>query len=102
VELSSLVVELEREFESERVTTEREARAADTSLGTAPAEQQRFAVQLTGAHGQIQLTPAGHRRLHFPDYAVVEAPSQSAERVLAVELERTAKGRTRLRRILAG
>jgi hypothetical protein len=102
VELSSLVVELEHEFGPERVTTEREALVADTALGTAPSKQQRFAVQLAGAHGQLQLTPAGHRRLHFPDCTVVEAPSQTAERVLAVELERTTKGRTRLRRILAG
>jgi hypothetical protein len=102
VELSSLVVELEREFGPEQVRTERETRAADTSLGTTFPEQQRFAVQLTGAHGQLQLTPAGHRRLHFPDCTVVDAPGQSAERVLAVELERTAKGRSRLRRILAG
>lgn len=102
VELSSLVVELEHEFGPERVTTEREALVADTALGTAPSKQQRFAVQLAGAHGQLQLTPAGHRPLHFPDCTVVEAPSQTAERVLAVELERTTKGRTRLRRILAG
>jgi hypothetical protein len=102
VELSSLVVDLEHEFGPERVRTERETRAADTSLGTAPTKQQRFAVQLTDAHGQLQLTPAGHRRLHFPDCTVVGAPGESAERVLAVELERTAKGRTRLRRILAG
>jgi hypothetical protein len=102
VELSSLVVELEREFGPERVRTERETRAADTSLATAPTKQQRFAVQLAVAHGQLQLTPAGHRRLHFPDCTVVGAPGESAERVLAVELERTAKGRMRLRRILAG
>ncbi len=102
VELSSLVVELEREFGPERVKTERETRAADTPLGTAPTKQQRFAVQLAGAHGQLQLTPAGHPRLHFPDCTVMAAPGDPAERVLAVELERTAKGRTRLRRILAG
>ena len=59
-------------------------------------------MQLTGTHGQLELTPAGHRRLHFPDCVVVGAPGESAERALAVELERTAKGRTRLRRILAG
>jgi hypothetical protein len=102
VGLSWLVIGLEREFGPERVRTERETRAADTSLGTAPTRQQRFAVQLTGAHGQLQLTPAGHRRLHFPDCTVVGARGEPADRLLAVELERTAKGRTRLRRILAG
>ena len=81
IELSSLVVELEREFGPDRVRTERETRAADTSLGTAPTKQQRFAVQLTGAHGQLQLTPAGHPRLHFPDCTVVAAPGDPAETV---------------------
>jgi hypothetical protein len=101
LELSSLVVELEREFGPERVKTEREMRAADTDLGPAPATRQQFAVALSGAHGQLQLTPAGHPRLHFPDCAVVAASGEAADGVLAVELERTAKGRARLRRILA-
>lgn len=76
-------------------------RAEDTALGTTPTKRKLFAVPLSGARGQLQLTPAGHPRLHFPDCAVVGAISQAAERVLAVELERTAKGRARLRRILA-
>lgn len=99
LELSSLVVDLEREFGRERVSTEREMRAADTPLGAAPAPRPRFAIALAGARGQLQLTPAGHPRLHFPDCAVA---AKTAEGVLAVELERTAKGRARLRRILAG
>jgi hypothetical protein len=48
----------------------------------------------------MQLTPVGHPRLHFPDCAV-RLETQPSE-VLAIELERTAKGRSRLRRILSG
>jgi hypothetical protein len=102
LDLSSLVLELEREFGPDRVRTEREMRRADTSLGTANTKRQRFAVPLLGTHGQLRLTPAGHPRLHFPDCAAVGASDDAADRVLAVELERTAKGRARLRRILAG
>lgn len=102
LELSSLVVELEREFGPERARTEREMRAADTGLGTTPTKRPRFAVPLVGTLGQLRLTPAGQPRLHFPDCAVVGASAEAPKRVLAVELERTAKGRARLRRILAG
>jgi hypothetical protein len=101
LELSSLVVQIEREFGPERVKTEREMRAADTALGSTPPIRERFAVPLSGARGQLQLTPAGHARLHFPDCAVVSAAGEGADAVLAVELERTAKGRARLGRILA-
>jgi hypothetical protein len=101
LELGSLVLELEREFGRDRVRTEREMRAADTSPGRPAGELPRFAVSLTGARGQLQLTPAGYPRLHFPDCAVIGAGDES-DRLLAVELERTAKGRTRLRGILAG
>ena len=101
LELSSVVIELEREFGPERVRTEREMRAADTDLGPPATKRLRFAVALSGARGQLQLTPAGHPRLHFPDCAVVGASGEAADGVLAVELERTAKGRARLRRILA-
>lgn len=105
LELSSLVIDLEREFGLELVRTEREMRAADTPLGAAPATRPRFAIPLTGAAGRPQTTPAGHPRLHFPDCAVVGASNEAAGpagRALAAELERTAKGRARLRRILAG
>jgi len=44
LELSGLVIELEREFGAERIATEREMRAADTPVGSAPIEQPRFAV----------------------------------------------------------
>jgi hypothetical protein len=64
LELSSLVVDLEREFGREQVSTEREMRAADTPAGLPPAIRPRFAVGLAGALGQLQLTPAGHPRLH--------------------------------------
>ena len=98
LELASLGVALEREFGAERVRTERELRAADTPADERARASPGFAVLLSGARGQLQLTPAGHPRLHFPDCAI----ALDADRVLAVELERTAKGRARLRRILAG
>ncbi len=100
VELSSLVIELEREFGRERVTTEREMRASDTPVGAALVERPRFAVPLTGGRGRLVLTPVGHPRLHFPDCAVTRAGGD--ETILAVELERTPKGRARLRAILSG
>ena len=102
LELSSLVRQLEREHGRAGVSTEREMRAADTQLGLAPAEAPRFGIPLAGAHGQLQLTPAGHQRLHFPDCAVALRCGETSSGMLTVELERTAKGRTRLRRILAG
>lgn len=98
LELTALVIELGREFGPDLVVTEREMRAADTPLGSAPATPLRFAVPMSGARGQMQLTPVGHPRLQFPDCAV----SASPDRLLAIELERTAKSRARLRRILSG
>ena len=102
LELSELVIELEREFGAHRVATEREMRATDTPVGRAPAESPRFAIPLTGARGQLQLTPVGHPRLHFPDCAVSLEGGENQGRRIAIELERTTKGRARLRRILAG
>jgi len=99
VELSSLVIELEREFGRDRLTTEREMRATDTPLGAAPKQRPRFAVSLTSGRGQLQLTPAGHARLHFPDCAVTG--TEEDDPILAIELERTLKGRARLRSILS-
>jgi hypothetical protein len=66
LELTSLVLELEREFGPDRVRTEREMRASDTSPGRPAGQRPSFAVSLTGARGQLQLTPAGYPRLHFP------------------------------------
>ncbi|MDQ3648247.1 MAG: hypothetical protein M3433_06645, partial [Actinomycetota bacterium] len=102
LELSTLVGELEREFGAGWISTEREMRAADTPGGSAPAERPRFAVPLAGGRGQLQLTPVGHPRLHFPDCAVRLGDDRARSQVVAVELERTAKGRARLRRILSG
>jgi hypothetical protein len=97
VELSSLVTELEREFGPERVVSEREIRAIDTpGLRQEPDYRPRFGV-LVGGVGPAPLTPAGHPRVHYPDVAVVGANSVGT---LAIELERTLKGRTRLRSIL--
>lgn len=98
IELSWLVIELEREFGDDRLATEREMRASDTPLGAAPAERPRFAVPLASRRGQLQLTPVGYPRLHFPDVALASAGDGP---ILAVELERTAKGRARLRAILS-
>lgn len=98
IELTSLVADLEQEFGRDRLVTEREMRAVDMPLSSQLREHPRFAVPLTSGRGQLKLTPVGRPRLHFPDCAVVD----SSERVLAVELERTAKGRARLRRIVAG
>jgi hypothetical protein len=99
LELSSLVIGLEREYGAERLATEREMRATDTPSGSPPTTHPRFAVPLAGSQGRIPLTPVGYPRLHFPDCAIVG--SHQADPIVAVELERTAKGRTRLRGILA-
>jgi hypothetical protein len=102
LDLGSLVIELECEYGPASVRTEREMRAAETSLGVTSTTRQRFAVPLAGASGQLELTPARHRRLHFPDCAVIGAAAEGTDGVLAIELERTPKGRARLRRILRG
>jgi hypothetical protein len=102
LELSSLVVDLEREFGREQVSTEREMRAVDMPAGSPSVIRPRFAVALAGALGQLQLTPAGHPRLHFPDCAITVWSGETQDTVLAVELERSPKGRARLRRILRG
>ncbi len=99
LQLSHLVIQLEREFGYDRLRTEREMRSLDTPLGAAPRERPRFAVPLTGGRGQMQLTPIGNARLHFPDCAVMARGHE--ESILAIELERTAKGRARLRAILS-
>lgn len=65
VELSSLVGALEREFGRDRLTTEREMRAWDSPLATAPPDPPRFAVPVTGGRGQLRLTPVGRPRLPF-------------------------------------
>jgi hypothetical protein len=102
LELASLVVALESEYGPDSVRTEREMRAEETPLDATSIARQRFAVPLTGASGQLELTPARHRRLHFPDCAVIGAAAEGTNGALAIELERTPKGRARLRRILRG
>jgi hypothetical protein len=99
LELNDLVIELEREFGQANVSTEREMRAADAAPRSTTAAERQFAVPLLGGRNQVQLTPVGHQRLHFSDSA---ARLEHGQRIVAVELERTAKGRSRLRRILAG
>jgi hypothetical protein len=99
LELSSLVIELESEFGPDQVVTEREMRAQDTPLNSPPAEEPRFAVRLQSGRGQLQLTPVGHPRLHFPDCAVTGR--SKADGLVVVELERSRKGSARLRGILS-
>ena len=61
VELSSLAIELEREFGPEQVRTEREMRAADTSLGTAAGKRQRLRSHSPArAASSSSRPPAGH------------------------------------------
>lgn len=67
-----------------------------------PGARPRFAVAFAGSRGQLQLTPAGHARLQFPDCAITDRQGIQPKGFLAVELERSTKGRVRLRRILAG
>lgn len=97
LELTSLVTELEREApQGTTVWTERELRAMDTPAGRpAPTYQPRYAV-LLGNAGQVRLTPSGSPRVHFPDAVLVDNRGDA----VAIELERTPKGRARLRAIL--
>lgn len=99
LELNDLVIELEREFGAAVVVTEQEMRQRDTAISAIEAPTPTFAVPLSGALGQLQLTPRGHPRLHFPDAAV---QLNTGEGIVAIELERTAKARSRIRRILSG
>lgn len=77
-------------------------RAADTPVGSAPVERPR----LRGSPGRRPRPNAADTgrppRLHLPDCAVCLRDRGTNPAVLAVELERTAKGRARLRRILSG
>jgi hypothetical protein len=100
--LTWLVVDLEREYGPNNVTTEREMRSTDTAVGTAFATSPRFAVPLARAPGQLTVTRPGNVRLHYPDCAVTGTAAGGADAVLAVEFERTPKGRARLARILRG
>lgn len=98
LELSGLVAELEHEFAPADVVTEREIRAVEATVDEAPSGAPEFGVRLRGGRGQLQLTPVGNPRLHVPDCVVTRGRSGGH---VAVELERTAKGRSRLRSILS-
>lgn len=100
--LSSLTIELEREFGEERIVSEREMRASDVTVGHASIEGPWFGIPVAGGPGQTPPTPPGRGRLHFADSAVAFGDRVSQTPILAVELERTAKGTARLRRILSG
>ncbi|MGH2837107.1 MAG: hypothetical protein ACRDJY_02025, partial [Thermoleophilaceae bacterium] len=73
LDLVSLVRELEHAAAGEAsVLTERELRAIDTPGGRPPGDYRpRFAVQV-GRGQQLQLTPAGAPRVHFPDAVLVD------------------------------
>ena len=97
LELADLVSELERDAGSAGVVlTERELRALDTPAGQSPTSYRPTYAVLLGHGTQLRLTPSGAPRVHFPDAVVVGADA----RPVAIELERTAKGRARLRGIL--
>lgn len=83
---SAVCIELEREFGSAGVVTERELRAHDAS----GVERPRYAVRLG--------SQATRRGLHFPDLAV-EAEGRHP---LAIEVELAVKGRVRLDSIVSG
>jgi hypothetical protein len=68
-----------REYGPDGVRTEREIRAEETPLGVTSLARPRFAVPLTGASGQLEPTPARHRRLHFPDCAVIGAAAEGTD-----------------------
>ncbi|MGH2844900.1 MAG: hypothetical protein ACRDL0_02550, partial [Thermoleophilaceae bacterium] len=96
VEAIWLGIELEREFTAEAVLTERELRSRDmsdawTAYRNGQPLEPRYAV---APHSQT--APRG---LHFPDL-VVQGGGPSGG-LLAVELERTSKGATRRRKIVA-
>lgn len=96
IEAVWLAIELEREFGTDSVLTEREVRSREMPgawsayRGGEPLEP-RYAVALT--------SNGGPRGLHFPDLAVDGGGPRGG--VLAVELERTAKGGSRRRKIVA-
>ena len=97
LQLVSLISALERAAPAgTAVWSERELRAMDAPAGRpATTYQPRYAV-LLGHGAQLRLTPSGSPRVHFPDAVVVDDRGD----VAAIELERTPKGRTRLRAIL--
>ena len=97
LEMVALVGKIEREGRG-RVLTEREVRAIDTPAGRSAGSYRPRYAALLGQGGQLQLTPSGAPRVHFPDAVIVD----ENDRATAIELERTAKGRTRLRGILRG
>ena len=95
LKLVTLITELEQARRG-AIWTERELRAVDTpSSQPAGHYAPRYAV-LLGSGNQLRLTPSGAPRIHFPD-AVID---DRAGHRTAIELERTVKGRSRLRQIL--
>lgn len=81
---ASLSIKLEEEFGASAILAERELRSRDTA-----SDQPRYAVALGGKSA---------RSLHFPDLAA----NPEDRGVLAVEVELTPKGSTRLDTIVAG
>lgn len=82
---TTIAIELEAEFGANAVLTERELRSRDTAV-----DQPTYSVR--GRRSRL-----GPRGLHFPDLAVDRGEGSP----LVVEVELTAKGRTRLESIVA-
>ena len=97
LELVALFSELERDAPAgATMWSERELRAMDTPAGRSTMNYRpRYAV-LLGQGAQLRLTPSGSPRVHFPDAVLLDDRGH----VAAIELERTPKGRARLRAIL--
>lgn len=96
IEAVWLAVELEREFDRYSVLTEREVRSREmpdawSAYRRGEPIEPRYAVAL-GSNG-------GPRGLHFPDLVVDGGGPRGG--LLAIELERTAKGGARRRKIVA-
>jgi hypothetical protein len=91
-----LAFELEREFGAERVVTERELRCRELSAAWAA---QRRGERFRPRHAVASAGSTSPRGLHFPDLVVEGGAPDGA--LLAVELERTAKGAARRRKIVA-
>jgi hypothetical protein len=97
LELTTLVISLEAEFGAASVVTEREMRACDMRSCHESDAGVRFAVPLI--HGPVPLKRV-RPRLHFPDCAIAGGHGVDSAGVVAIELERTPKGRSRLRQII--
>lgn len=96
VEAVWLALELEREFSADAVLTERELRSRDMASAWAA---HRCGEPLAPRYAVALKLNGGPRGLHFPDLVVDGGGPRGG--LLAIELERTAKGAGRRRKIVA-